>query len=128
MGSGYITKRTFKEILLASVFCVAATVALIAAFSVIKLVFGFDDAAVKTITQIIKFVCVILCGFIFINPDGGFIKGAFYGTFACLVIMLILGLIAKKSLSLTAVFPDVALYALAGGLSGAVAANVKDKK
>ena len=110
---GYLTKKTFKEILLASAFCIASTIALIAVFSVVKLIFGFDDSAVKTITQIIKFVCVVACGFIFICPDGGFIKGVFYGIIACLITALIL---------------DVALYAIAGGLAGAIAANIKSKK
>lgn len=125
---GYLTKKTFKEILLASAFCIASTIALIAVFSVVKLIFGFDDSAVKIITQIIKFVCVVACGFIFICPDGGFIKGVFYGIIACLITALILGFIAKKSLFTAAIILDVALYALAGGLAGAIAANIKSKK
>ena len=96
-----------------------------AIFTIIIQLFTLPIEAVKPVNQVFKIISIALGGIIFIRGERGLIKGVIYGIIAVVITFLLYGLISF-SLQISWMFLlEILIGAIAGGISGVIAVNIK---
>ena len=96
-------------------------------FSFIIQLFSVSTDVIKPVNQVFKILAIALGGILFIRGGGGLFKGAVYGVCAVLVTYLLFSIISS-SFAVTWLFAlEIALGAVAGGISGIIGVNIKHK-
>lgn len=94
-------------------------------FTVIIQLFALPAEVIKPVNQVFKILAIVAGGLLFIRGDKGLIKGAIYGLAAVILTFLLFGAISG-SLSVSWKFPlEILLGAVAGGITGVIAVNIK---
>lgn len=94
-------------------------------FSLLLELFSISVAAVKPVNQALKIVAIALGGILFIRGGRGLVKGVIYGLIAITATYLLFSIISS-SFSVTWLFAlEMALGAVAGGISGIIGVNIK---
>lgn len=113
------------QVLKAVLAAVLFSLVFVLVFTIIIQLFSLPAGAVKPVNQVLKILSVVAGGLIFIRGDKGLLKGIIYGVLAVIVTYLLYGLISM-SLSISWFFLlELAIGALAGGVSGVIAVNIK---
>ena len=96
-------------------------------FSFIIQLFSVSTDVIKPVNQVFKILAIALGGILFIRGGRGLFKGAVYGVCAVLVTYLLFSIISS-SFAVTWLFAlEIALGAVAGGISGIIGVNIKHK-
>ncbi len=94
-------------------------------FSLLLELFSISVTAVKPVNQVLKIVAIALGGILFIRGGRGLVKGVIYGLIAITATYLLFSIISS-SFSVTWLFAlEMALGAVAGGISGIIGVNIK---
>ncbi len=94
-------------------------------FSLLLELFSISVTAVKPVNQALKIVAIALGGILFIRGGRGLVKGVIYGLIAIVATYLLFSIISS-SFSVTWLFAlEMALGAVAGGISGIIGVNIK---
>lgn len=94
-------------------------------FSLLLELFAISVTAVKPVNQALKIVAIALGGILFIRGGRGLVKGVIYGLIAITATYLLFSIISS-SFSVTWLFAlEMALGAVAGGISGIIGVNIK---
>ena len=108
----------------------AAIVSLLCAliFSFIIGIFSLPADIIKPVNQVFKILAIALGGVLFIRGGRGLFKGVIYGVCAVLVTYLVFAIISSSfAVSWLFVF-EIALGAVAGGISGVIGVNLKGRR
>lgn len=120
-------RKNIFQVIMAAAASVVISLAFVLIFTLIIQLFSLPMNAVKPVNQVFKIVSIAAGGLIFIRGDKGLIKGMIYGLIAVVVTYLLYGLISM-SLSISWLFAiEILLGAVAGGISGVIAVNIKKK-
>ena len=96
-------------------------------FSFIIQLFSVSTDVIKPVNQVFKILAIALGGILFIRGGRGLFKGAVYGVCAVLVTYLLFSIISS-SFAVTWLFAlEIALGAVAGGISGIIGVYIKHK-
>ena len=96
-------------------------------FSFIIQLFSVSTDVIKPVNQVFKILAIALGGILFIRGGRGLFKGAVYGVCAVLVTYLLFSIISS-SFAVTWLFAlEIALGAVAGGISGIIGVNIKHR-
>lgn len=96
-------------------------------FTVIIQLFSLPASIVKPVNQVFKIIAIAVGGLIFIKGEHGLLKGLVFGVIAVILTYFLFAAIAR-SLSFSWKFLlEVVFGAIAGGVSGILAVNVKRK-
>lgn len=94
-------------------------------FTVIIQLFTLPMTAVKPVNQVFKIISIAVGGLIFLRGDKGLVKGIIYGLIAVIITYFLYALISG-TLSISWKFViEILLGAVAGGISGVIAVNLK---
>lgn len=103
------------------------SLAFVLVFTVIIQLFSVSLTAIKPVNQVFKILAIVGGGLMFIRGDKGLIKGAIHGVAAVVLTFLLFGLIAG-TLSFDWKFVlELLTGAVAGGITGVIAVNIKRK-
>lgn len=94
-------------------------------FTIIIQLFSLPTSIIKPVNQVFKILSVAAGGILFIRGDNGLIKGAIYGVFAVLITYFLYALIAMSFSVSWKLILEVLIGAVAGGISGVIAVNLK---
>ncbi len=118
-------RKTVFQIAKSVLAAVLISLVFVLLFTVIIQLFTVPMGAVKPVNQVFKIISVSLGGLIFIRGDKGLLKGVIYGVIAVVITYLLYGLISL-SLTISWMFlAELAIGAVAGGISGVIAVNIK---
>ena len=96
-------------------------------FSFIIQLFSVSTDVIKPVNQVFKILAIALGGILFIRGGRGLFKGAVYGVCAVLVTYLLFSIISS-SFAVTWLFAlEIAIGAVAGGISGIIGVNIKHR-
>lgn len=110
-----------KAVLAAAIFSLVCVLV----FSLLLELFSISVTAVKPVNQVLKIVAIALGGILFIRGGRGLVKGVIYGLIAITATYLLFSIISS-SFSVTWLFAlEMALGAVAGGISGIIGVNIK---
>ncbi len=97
-------------------------------FSFIIGVFSLSTDIIKPVNQVFKIIAIAVGGVLFIRGGRGLIKGAIYGVCAVVITYLLFAIISS-SFAVSWLFAlEIALGAVAGGISGIIGVNIKGKR
>ena len=97
-------------------------------FSFIIGVFSLPTDIIKPVNQVFKIIAIAVGGVLFIRGGRGLIKGAIYGVCAVVITYLLFAIISS-SFAVSWLFAlEIALGAVAGGISGIIGVNIKGKR
>lgn len=103
------------------------SLAFVLVFTVIIQLFSVSTSAIKPVNQIFKIIAIIGGGLLFIRGDRGLFKGLIHGLLSVALTFLLFGLIAG-TLSCDWKFAlELLTGAVAGGITGVIAVNIKRK-
>ena len=115
--------QVLKATLAAAIFSLLCVVI----FSFIIQLFSVSTDVIKPVNQVFKILAIALGGILFIRGGRGLFKGAVYGVCAVLVTYLLFSIISS-SFAVTWLFAlEIALGAVAGGISGIIGVNIKHR-
>ncbi len=118
-------RKTVFQIAKSVLAAVLISLVFVLLFTVIIQLFTVPMGAVKPVNQVFKIISVSLGGLIFIRGDKGLLKGVIYGVIAVVITYLLYGIISL-SLTISWMFlAELAIGAVAGGISGVIAVNIK---
>lgn len=118
-------RKNIFQVIKAVLASVLFSLAFVLIFTIVIQLFSLPMAAVKLVNQAFKIISVAAGGLLFIRGDKGLVKGIIYGISAVILTYLLYGLISS-SLSVSWLFlAEIALGAVAGGISGVIAVNIK---
>jgi putative membrane protein (TIGR04086 family) len=121
--------RSFILQIAKAVACAVITsLAFVLIFSFFVLIFSLSDSVIKPVCQVFKILSIVLGGMLFIRNERGLVKGCIYGAITVLITFFLFGIISG-SLTFSWKFPlEILLGALAGGISGVLVVNFKNRK
>lgn len=103
------------------------SLAFVLVFTVIIQLFSVPTSAIKPVNQVFKIIAIVGSGMLFIRGDKGLFKGMAHGILSVALTFLLFGLIAG-TLSCDWKFAlELLIGAVAGGLTGVIAVNIKRK-
>lgn len=103
------------------------SLAFVLAFTVIIQLFSVPTTAIKPVNQVFKIIAIVGGGMLFIRGDRGLFKGIAHGLLSVVLTFLLFGLIAG-TLSCDWKFAiELLIGAVAGGITGVIAVNIKSK-
>ena len=114
-----IAKAVLGAILISLVFVLV--------FTVIIQLFSIPSTAIKPVNQVFKIIAIVGGGLLFIRGDKGLIKGLIYGVLAVVLTFLLFGAIAGKLTCDWKFAIELLIGAVAGGVTGIIAVNIKRK-
>lgn len=118
-------RKNIFQVLKAVLAAVLFSLASVLIFTIIIQLFALPMGAVKPVNQVIKILSIAAGGLIFIRGEKGLLKGIIFGVAAVILTYLLYGLISM-SLSISWFFlAEIAMGAVAGGISGVIAVNLK---
>lgn len=118
-------RKNIFQVLKAVLAAVLFSLASVLIFTIIIQLFALPMDAVKPVNQVIKILSIAAGGLIFIRGEKGLLKGIIFGVAAVILTYLLYGLISM-SLSISWFFlAEIAMGAVAGGISGVIAVNLK---
>ncbi len=118
-------KEAIFQIIKAVAATVAAALLYALAFTFIIQLCSLGGAAIKIVNQIFKVVCVALGCLIFIKGEKGLVKGAVAGAVGTTVAYLLFSAIGGAWQFTLLQLAELLVGAIAGGISGIIAVNIK---
>lgn len=103
------------------------SLAFVLVFTVIIQLFSVPTSAIKPVNQIFKIVAIAGGGLLFIRGDKGLVKGLIHGVVSVVLTFLLFGLIAGTLSCDWKIVLELLTGAVAGGITGVIAVNVKRK-
>ncbi len=97
-------------------------------FSFIIGIFSLPADIIKPVNQVFKILAIALGGVLFIRGGRGLFKGAIYGVCAVLVTYLVFAIISSSFAVSWLFVLEIALGAVAGGISGVIGVNLKGRR
>ena len=113
------------QIIKAAFAAILASLVFVLAFTFVIQIFSLPADIIKPINQIFKVISVAVGGLIFIGGERGLVKGVSYGAIASLLTFLLYASIAGAFNFAPKFIFEVLLGAVAGGISGVLAVNLK---
>ena len=120
-------RTTIFQIAKSVLAAILISLAFVLIFTVIIQLFTLPATVIKPVNQVFKIISIIVSGLLFIRGDKGLIKGAIHVVLSVIFTFLVFGII---SLSLSADWKfilEILLGAVAGGVAGVIAVNLKRK-
>lgn len=103
------------------------SLAFVLVFTVIIQLFSVSTSAIKPVNQIFKILAIVGGGLLFIRDDKGLIKGMIHGVLSVVLTFLLFGLIAGTLSCDWKIVLELLIGAVAGGITGVIAVNIKRK-
>ena len=97
-------------------------------FSFIIGIFSLPADIIKPVNQVFKILAIALGGVLFIRGGRGLFKGVIYGVCAVLVTYLVFAIISSSFAVSWLFVLEIALGAVAGGISGVIGVNLKGRR
>jgi putative membrane protein (TIGR04086 family) len=104
---------------------IVSSLVLVLIFTLIIQLFSLPSSCIKPVNQVIKTLSVIVGGLLFIRGDKGLIKGAIFGALACMLTFFLFSIIGGAFSMSWKFLLELALGAVAGGITGIIAVNIK---
>ena len=118
-------RKNIFQVVKASAAAVIISLLFVLVFTLIIQFCSLSVGVIKPVNQVFKILSIIAGGLIFIRGEKGWIKGAVYGLIAVIITYLLYGIISL-SLTISWMFlAELAIGAVAGGISGVIAVNIK---
>ena len=103
------------------------SLAFVLVFTVLIQLFSISSSVIKPVNQVFKIIAIAGGGLLFIRGDKGLIKGIIYGILAVVLTFLLFGAIAGTLTCDWKFAIELLIGAVAGGVTGIIAVNIKRK-
>jgi putative membrane protein (TIGR04086 family) len=118
-------KKSILQITKAVAMSVIVALALVLIFTFIIQIFSLPSSVIKPVNQVIKILCIVAGGLIFIRDEGGLVKGGIYGALAVIVTYLLFAIIAGEFAFSWTTIVEFIFGSIIGGIVGVIAVNIK---
>jgi putative membrane protein (TIGR04086 family) len=118
-------KKSILQITKAVAMSVIVALALVLIFTFIIQIFSLPSSVIKPVNQVIKVLCIVAGGIVFIRGEGGLLKGGIYGALAVIVTYLLFGIIAGEFTFSWTTIVEFIFGSIIGGIVGVIAVNIK---
>lgn len=118
-------RANILQIVKAVLAAVIISLAFVLIFTVIIQLFSLPTTAIKPVNQVFKVLAIAGGGLLFIRGEKGLVKGIIYGLIAVVITYLLYSLIAASFMMSWKFIFEILLGAVAGGISGVLAVNIK---